>query len=143
MLPSLADVRGGQLLGREPLVWAVARESDADGIEPIPLAIFAPGCIYRDAALKALDDSGRYWRHAYNSASREGLDIAVSAGFAVTIVPSNACKPNWRTLDAKDGFPPLPDMDVLMYLQERKLSIAVKALADILTETMNQGLTHI
>ena len=36
---------GGEPVRREPLLWAVGRDSVADEQDPLPLAIFAPGCV--------------------------------------------------------------------------------------------------
>ena len=130
---------GGELLCREPLVWATARDSAVDELEPLPLALFGPGCVYREAALKALDTAGRSWRHAYNSASRDGLDVAVSAGLAVTATPLSALPSEWRVLGSDRGFPPLPEMDVLLYHATGEASAPVATLADVIAESLREG----
>lgn len=107
----------GEVVRREPLAWAAARGSAAGAVDPLPLALFGKGCIYREAATDALDKSGRKWRHAYDSPSRDGLAVAVSAGLAVTIVPQSAMPANWMPLGADDGFPPLPEIEIQLYLR--------------------------
>ena len=129
--------RGGQVVCREALIWALARGSAASHQAPLPLAIFAPGCIYRDAALKALDDAGRNWRHAYSSPSRSGLDVAVAAGLAVTIVPQSALTPELRPVDAAAGLPPLPDIEILLFRRAKETSAAVVSLAEVLITTLD------
>ena len=131
--------RGGQVVCREALIWALARGSAASYQAPLPLAIFAPGCIYRDAALKALDDAGRNWRHAYSSPSRSGLDVAVAAGLAVTIVPQSALTPALRPVDAAAGLPPLPDIEILLFRRAKETSAAVASLAEVLIATLDTG----
>jgi DNA-binding transcriptional LysR family regulator len=128
--------RGGQVVCREALIWALARGSAASYQAPLPLAIFAPGCIYRDAALKALDVAGRNWRHAYSSPSRSGLDVAVAAGLAVTIVPQSALTPELRPVDAAAGLPPLPDIEILLFRRAKETSAAVVSLAEVLITTL-------
>lgn len=115
-------------------MWAAAAGSSVDELEPLPLAIFAPGCIYRDAALLALEQAGRDYRHAYNSASRDGLDIAVSAGLALTFVPACAVKPDWRILGLEKRLPRLPTMEILMYVESRECAAPVKAFAAMLAD---------
>ncbi len=127
---------GGTMVRREPLVWAAARTSAADQLDPVPLALFAPGCIYRDAALKALKQCGRRWRHAYNSPSREGLDVAVAAGLAVTIVPKSVMDKDLRPLGTKQGFPKLPQIELLLYRASHTRSGPMPALAAAITETL-------
>lgn len=129
---------GGRLVRREPLVWAIAAASVADEIDPLPLAIFAPGCIYRDAALKALEDCGRTWRHAYNSTSRDGLEAAVSAGLAVTFMPVSAVGRDLRVLSPEQGFPPLPDIEIFMYRAANESSGPVSMLAEVLIDTLGK-----
>ena len=128
---------GGTLVRREPLVWAVARGSAADQQDPLPLALFGPGCIYRETALTALDETGRSWRHAYNSASRDGLDVAVAAGLAVTILPKSTVTKDLRMLGPAQGFPGLPPIEILLYGLSGQISAPVTALADAVIETLD------
>ena len=130
--------RGGEVVCREPLVWACARDSAADRLDPLPLAIFAPGCIYREAILKALDEAGRAWRLAYNSASRDGLEAAVAAGLAVTVVPVGTLGPGLRVPDADEGLPPLPEIEVLLYRAPGEAAAPVATLAEVITETLGR-----
>lgn len=130
---------GGRVVRRESLMWAVSRESVVDEQDPVPLAIFAPGCIYRDAALKALEDMGRGWRHAYNSPSRGGLDVAVTAGLAVTIVPECALAPGLRVLGPEQGYPALPAIEILLYRSAGAGSASVATLAEVIVETPDEA----
>lgn len=130
---------GGRMVRREPLVWATAAASVADEIDPLPLAIFAPGCIYRDAALKALEGCGRSWRHAYNSTSRDGLEAAVSAGLAVTFVPASTVGRDLRVLGPEQGFPQLPDIEIFMYCAAGESSGPVSTLADVTSDTLGKA----
>ena len=128
---------GGRVVRRESLMWAVSRDSVVDEQDPVPLAIFAPGCIYREAALKALAATGRNWRHAYNSPSRDGLDVAVAAGLAVTIVPEGALAPGLRVLGPEQGYPLLPAIEILLYRPAGAGSAAVATLAEVIVETLD------
>ena len=127
---------GGETVHREPLIWAAARDAAVDAVDPLPLALFGPGCIYREAATAALDAAGRCWRHAYNSASRDGLDVAVDAGLAVTIVPQRALKPAWRPLGPAEGFPPLAEMALLLYRGADDAGAPVATLCETIVETL-------
>ncbi len=109
----------GHLVRQEPLVWAVARDSRAHERDPVPLAVFGPGCIYREAALQALDGCGRPWRLTYSSASPSGLRAAVDAGLAVTTAVQSMLGPELRVLGADDGFPPLPEVRITLHLPAR------------------------
>jgi DNA-binding transcriptional LysR family regulator len=133
---------GGRVVRREPLLWAVSRESTADEQDPLPLAIFAPGCIYREAALKALEKKGRAWRHAYNSASRDGLDVAVKAGLAVTMLPKTALGPALRVLGTEQGFPPLPSIEIFLYQPPNINSAPVETFAEVIVESLLTDSIH-
>lgn len=126
---------GGQQIMHRPLVWAAARHSDAPEVDPLPLAIFAPDCIYRKAAVQALDDHGMPFRFAYESTSRAGLDCVVEAGLAVTVLPIDGVSGRLRVLDS--GFPSLPDLKTyLFHANGSRVSPSVDALADLLLEML-------
>ena len=69
----------GEVLRREPTVWATAERHLAHEQDPLPLALFQPGCPFRDWALAGLGETGRPYRVAYTSASITGLFAAVTA----------------------------------------------------------------
>ncbi len=129
----------GQVVRREPLVWAAARASVADEQDPLPLAIFAPGCIYREAALDALDGAGRRWRHAYASPSRDGLMAAVNAGLAVTIAPRSLVGPDLRIIAPDRGLPPLPEIEIFLHRPQGDLAPPVETLADVIVEVLHSA----
>ena len=70
--------RIGELLRREPLVWFAAADHDAHRLDPLPVALYEPGCVARDVTLRALDADQRPYRVAYSSPSLVGL-MAVGA----------------------------------------------------------------
>ncbi|WPZ36668.1 LysR substrate-binding domain-containing protein [Thalassobaculum sp. OXR-137] len=122
---------GGRLLWREPLVWVAAADAEAEAREPLPLALFAPGCVYRDAVLRLLEAAGRDYRLVYSSANSLGLSAAVTAGIAVTIMPASAVGPNLRNVGKVAGLPELPELDLLLYLRE-STAVGPRAFADTL-----------
>ncbi len=122
----------GYLVRQEPLVWAVARDSRAHERDPLPLAMFGPGCIYREAALKALDGCDRSWRLVYSSASPAGLRPAVDAGLAVTTVVPSMLGPELHVLGSEEGFPPLPEVRTTLHLQARPSPAVAQLARDII-----------
>jgi DNA-binding transcriptional LysR family regulator len=92
--------RPGQVLWREPLVWAGAEWCSLMHGAPVPLALFPEPCPYREAALAALARGGVEYRIALVGSSVAGLRAAAQAGFAVTP-------------DA--GLPVLPDVEFTMF----------------------------
>ncbi len=130
---------GAKRVSRSPLVWACASGSDVDAQRPVPLAIFGPGCIYRKAALSTLDECGIPYRLAYESPSRAGLECAVSAGLAVTVVPNDLVTDDLRILQhTKDGFPALPVLDTFVFATPANRPPSVNAVLSLLNETVGK-----
>lgn len=131
---------GGLEVSQSPLVWACATHSEVDERDPVPLALFGPGCIYRKAAIDALEAVGKAFRLAYESPSRAGLDCAVSAGLAVTTVPMDYLDDSLRIVPAASGgFPELPVLKTYLFGAGSSQSAPVKAFAALLGETMATG----
>ncbi|RUY89406.1 LysR substrate-binding domain-containing protein [Mesorhizobium sp. M7A.F.Ca.CA.003.01.2.1] len=70
---------------REPMIWLCSQKGLATRQEELPLALLDPYCVFREAALAALDAAGRRYRIAAGSASLAGLRTAVNAGVALTL----------------------------------------------------------
>lgn len=122
---------GGRLLWREPLVWVASADAEAEARDPLPIALFAPGCIYRDAVLQTLEASGREYRLVYSSANSLGLSAAVTAGIAVTVMPVSAVGSGLRMVGTTAGLPDLPELDLLLYPREAP-AVGPRAFADTL-----------
>lgn len=119
----------GRLVRVEPLVWAAARGARVREREPLPLALFGAGCIYREAALRALDGCGRRWRIAYSSVNPAGLRAAVAAGLAVATVVRSMLDDDMEVLGAADGLPPLPPVRITLHTATGDVAPAAAQLA--------------
>ncbi len=129
---------GGEALRRERAVWAGSPHHDAHARDPIPLALYPPGCLFRRWAMDALDRSSRRWRLAYMSPSLGAVAAAAAAGLAVTVVKAGTCPGSLRVLDASDGLPPLPDVDIVLHRAPGRLPRAVVRLADHLAAALRE-----
>jgi DNA-binding transcriptional LysR family regulator len=115
----VCETRGVVLL-REPVVWATSARHCVHEHEPLPLALFHPGCNYRRWAVEALEEAGRPFRIAYSSMSWTGLEAALRAGLAISAVPRSSVGEGLRVLGESEGFPRLPDYQVaLLRARER------------------------
>jgi len=108
------DGKGDPILLREPVVWAASAEHGVYRDDPVPLALFQPGCRFRQWAISALADAGRGYRINYTSVSFAGIETAIRAGLAVGAIPRSNVTPGLRTLSERDGFPALPDYALAM-----------------------------
>ncbi|MEZ5933603.1 MAG: LysR substrate-binding domain-containing protein [Alphaproteobacteria bacterium] len=133
LVTRMNDFTGGIVVRQEELVWLVGdHASDILDQNPLPLALLPPGNIYRDHAIEAMERAGRKWRVACVTESMAGLQAAVFAGMAVTVLCKCAMVPGMRQVGHVDYFPRLPMIDLLLYRAPGSLSPAANALHDYL-----------
>ncbi len=126
----------GEVLRREPVVWATAERHLAHEQEPLPLALFQSGCLFRDWALASLDGIGRPYRIAYTSASFSSILAAVNAGLAVTALCHSVLPAGVRPLSLEEGFPPLPPTNITLH-RRYPVSAVAECLAGYMRESFN------
>jgi DNA-binding transcriptional LysR family regulator len=118
----------------ENLNWVTSRRNPIDaGVNPVALAVFPQGCLYRNRAIHALETKGRAWYIAYTSPNFTGVQAAVSAGLGVSILPQAAILADHRVLSAKDGFPAIANTELAL-IAAPDASPATRRLADLLAE---------
>ena len=120
----------GTILMREPLVWVTSARHGAHEQDPVPLALFHPGCKFRQWAIDGLAGQGRPHRLAYTSVSLAAIDAAVRAGLAVSALPFSNVTEGLRILDERDGFPSLPNYQIAL----RRAGAARSAVCECLAE---------
>lgn len=101
-------------LWRGPLTWITSERFAPHRKDPLPLALAAAHCSWREAALQALDAAGRRYRVAYTSATQVGTHAPVLAGLAVTVSTISWLPEGLRALHPDEGLPPLPDFGIMM-----------------------------
>jgi len=131
---------GGDVVAQEQLVWMMGQDSDVHRANPVPLALLPPGNIYRDHAIEGLERVGRQWRIACVSESIAGLQAAVFANMAVTVLARSAMVPGMREIGVSDYFPPLPKVDLLLYRAVGRNSPALDALHNYLSHSLSPTL---
>jgi len=117
---------------KEELIW-VEGETRAAESDPVPLAVFPVGCIYRERAIRAIERSGRRWRIAYTSQGLMGVQAAVASGLGISLLPSDALLPEHRPLSAADGFEPQAPSELALVKGRARLSAEAKSLGEFLT----------
>jgi DNA-binding transcriptional LysR family regulator len=140
LVTRMNNFTGGQVVRQEQLVWMTGERSVAHMEEPVPLALLPPGNIYRDHAIGGLDSVGRPWRIACISESVGGLQAAVFAGMANTVLGRSALVPGMREIEPSDSFPALPKVDLLLYKSSTSKSPAAAALHDYLAHFLSLDL---
>lgn len=130
----------GELLRREQAVWAAAVSSRATAEETLPVALYPPGCLFRQWAAEALDRVGRPWRLAFVSRTLAAVESIAAQGLAVTVLKAGTLPPRLRPLGPDDGLPPLPVADIRLH-RARKLSHPAALLADHLKRGISEPAT--
>lgn len=121
--------RAGELLTYDPTVWVTSTRHEAHAADPLPLAMFAQDCWWRDWALKALDDRGRAYRVATTSRSVAGVQAAVTSGLAVAVLARSTMPEGARVLGREDGYEELPGSAVVLRRAEGARSGAAEGMA--------------
>jgi DNA-binding transcriptional LysR family regulator len=130
--------RGGQFVRRERLVWVAAPNAHPEDEEVVPLAMLPAGAVYRNLALEALSGT-RKWRIVCVSESIAGLQAAVFAGLAVSVVAQCAVVPGMRMLAAAENMPPLPKVNLMLHRSTSSNLPAVSRLADYVVEQIGKN----
>jgi len=81
----------------------------------LPVALYPPGCLFRQWASEALDRVGRSWRLAFVSRTLAAVEQIAAQGLAVTVVKAGTLPPRLRPLGPDDGLPPLPAGDIRLH----------------------------
>lgn len=136
MITQGSGENGGVLLHQEPLAWMSHSGHDVHRLDPLPLALFQPGCSFRRAATEALASVGRNVRIAYTSVSIAGIYAVLDAGLAVSALCRSNLRPGLRILDEAEGFPPLPDVGITLQRAAGKVSPVVDRLEEHIIASM-------
>ncbi len=127
----------GQFLRREQAVWAAGASHSVEEMDPLPVALYPQGCLFRKWAIDALDAANRPWRLAFTSHSLAAVESFAAQGLAVTVVKSGTFPSRLRPLSDRDGMPRLPAADICLH-QQPNLTHAATLLADHLASTISK-----
>lgn len=104
--------------------------------EALPLVAFDAPCLFRRAALAALDEAQIPWRISFGSPSLSGLWAAVAAGLGVTVRTPHGLPPTLSPLDpVAAGLPMLPRLSLSLLSAQGSGGSAAERLAAVLKET--------
>lgn len=127
----------GELLRSEQPVWAAGASYLARAHDPLSVALYPPGCLFRQWAAEALDAAGRRWRLAYVSQTQATATEIAAAGLAVTVLKAGTLPACLRNVSGHDDLPPLPAADIRLH-RARHLSRAGNLLADHLQRGISE-----
>ncbi len=101
-------VQRAEIVYREQLVWAVCKGGVAAEQTPLPVSVWEEGCAWRTAALSRLEEQGRPWRVAFQSAHISGQRAAIMADLAVAPIPVSSLGGCVVEASPQFGLPKLP-----------------------------------
>lgn len=135
-----AEGKNVSVLGKVPVVWIGGDYALELAGGPVPLVVFESPCVFRQAAVEALEAAGKPWRVAFSSPSLASQWAAVEAGLGVGVRTPIGLKGALRTLKRKDGFPPMRPIDVCLHLQSAQPTAPVSVLRSILVDTIRDAI---
>jgi len=128
---------GGEILRREPLLWAGDPLLDLHKHSPLPLALYPQGiCIFRDSALTVLSEADLSWRIVYTSQSLAGIRTAVKAGLGITVAIPSMLDQDLQDLGDDAGLPNLPEVEIALHRAPGRPKEPARALARLLSERL-------
>ncbi len=131
---------GGEIIRREPLLWAGDPVFDLHKKKPLPLALYPQGiCIFRESALTVLSEADLSWRIVYTSQSLAGIRTAVKAGLGITVAIPSMLDGELKDLGADVDLPALPEVEIALHRAPGRPKEPARALARLLSERLGQS----
>ena len=126
------------LAGTVPMAWIAARDFMSEPDSSLPLLLLEQPCMFRAAALHALDAAGRPWRLAVTSPSLGGLWATALAGMGVTVRSAVALPAGLNDVGARLKLPPLPSVGVRILEASGKANAPRATLRRLLKELADE-----
>jgi DNA-binding transcriptional LysR family regulator len=104
----------GEVLMHDPAVWVTSAAHDTHECDPLPVALFEPGCWWRERAMQILENRGRRYRIACTSPNTGAVAAAVASGLAVAVLELSTVPEGARILTEAEGFPGFPGSTVML-----------------------------
>jgi DNA-binding transcriptional LysR family regulator len=123
----------GEVLGKDPLGWRAPEGWTLPADGPVPLAILAPPCGVRAAAIRLLDQAKIPWREAFVASSCAAVLAAARAGIGVAPM-GRAASGAAPDVGASLSLPALPASEIVLYAHTN--SAAINALAAAVRATL-------
>jgi len=113
-------IGGGMVLRRDEIVWATSARHNVHQRNPVPLAVFHSGDVFRRSAVERLEEYGRHANIVLSSVSFAGINAALEAGIAVAVISRANVSPGLRILTPGEGFPQLARLGIILQQSDRE-----------------------
>ena len=122
----------------DKLVWVSStgyssQISNKVPLSKVPLIVAPQGCIYRDRAIKTLNEIKQSWQIIYNIPDLTGIQQAIQEGLGVTVLARSTVPETLKILPVTPRFPDLGDVGISLIMGSKSAkNQAVHLLADYL-----------
>jgi DNA-binding transcriptional LysR family regulator len=117
----------------DKLVWVSSIGYSSQIPTKVPLIVAPQGCIYRDRAIKTLNQIKQSWQIIYNIPDLTGIQQAIQEGLGVTVLARSTVPDTLKVLPISARFPDLGDVGIsLITGRKSDKNQAVHLLADYL-----------
>ncbi len=137
---ALGEMPGGEVLGKQKVMWIAAHEFELNPQQPVPLILLDAPCIFRSLAIEAFDAHGIPWRIAYSTSSLSGLRAAVKAGLGITPRTATVREGGLRYVPHSRKLPALGRLSLSLYGAKTPGSPAITKLAELVRERLSSVL---
>lgn len=125
--------QNAQLLMSTTPVWVGPLNTDVALEDPLPLAVYAAPCVYRQAITESLKASGRRSRIVLESHSSQAVKACVEAGLAVSLIDRGKVTGRMHILE---GMPIVADHNILFI---RSAASCDDEAVDLLAKALHQS----
>ncbi|WP_233575791.1 LysR substrate-binding domain-containing protein [Noviherbaspirillum saxi] len=123
------------------MTWIGKPDTNWPSEEPLPLLLLESPCIFRQAAIKALDDAGIKWRIAVTSLSLGGLWAAAEAGLGLTVRSAVSIPHGLANIGPARALPALPRIGLCISQADKPTTPAISRLHEVITEVLAENLS--
>ena len=131
--PSSTD---SNLLRTDELVWVTGADQQMPRVGVVPLIAAAQGCIYRNRAIKALEQVNQPWQIVYTIPDLTGIQYAIQEGLGVTVLAKSTVPENLKILPPSVRFPELGEVGISLINSTNNKNEAVQLLIDFLKTSL-------
>jgi len=126
----------GARLATTPMLWIAAADFRWQPGGELPLLLLEHPCMFRQAAIQALDAAGIRWRVAVTSPSLGGIWAAAVAGMGATVRTGVALPAGLADVGVRFEWPSLPQVDIKILEPDRRANPARARLRSVLREVI-------
>lgn len=125
----------GRTIWREALTWMASSDYPID-VKPIRLVMLPIPCSYRALMIERLSQAKLDWHVSCTASSLLGAQAAVAGGLGVTALGRSFLGHGMRELTTEDGWPALPQMEIVIVSDGSQTTELVRPLVDFLTDNL-------